>query len=729
MGTYNHHYVILISIGGLLLYNSILVLISILIVYMACYSSFDLFQLVKNGEKNSRLLFLASTFTMGFGFWILSFISLMVTNVNATANYRIPITALSMVVGICFSGMAFYALLDKEKKKSRIFVSGLFFSFSLISVLIISLYSIGSMVQFHLPLLMFCFILLFLGFSSCIWMSYYRVKPLFIPEKWVRFFCSSIMTIICLVNHFLLLKTIVAPIIVEHIHAYEDSFIIYVSLFVAILVLGGLIGTSTLIGEKLDVNNINVRDMQLALDESSIVAFTDNNGIITYVNDKFVEISKYTRDELLGQNHRLINSGHHSAEFFRELWETISKGETWSGEILNKAKDGSFYWVDTVIVPFLNKKGAPYQYVSIRRDITEQKKINLQLEESIREVSDITFALEQSSIIAFTDKRGVITKVNAKFCEISGYTRNELIGNTHRIINSGYHSKEFFQKLWSTISNGEIWKGEIRNKTKFGTYYWVDTTIIPFLDKNNKPYQYLAIRNDITEKKRTEEVLHRQDKLAAVGQLAAGVAHEIRNPLTSIKGYTEFLSLDEQDSTKNEYFTIILDEIDRVNAIVEEFMLLSKPSELHLEKKSILPIIEQVSTILDYQLRKSKIALDIIHEEELYMVECDGNKLKQVFLNFMKNAIEAMPQGGNLSVHIKKVQEEIHILFKDSGIGMSKEQVKRIGEPFYTTKNNGNGLGLMVSFKIIENLHGKVYIDSEEGKGTSFHITLPNAEL
>lgn len=695
---------------------------------MACYSSFDLFQLVKNREKNSRFLFLASTFTIGFGFWILSFIDMMITNVYATANYNIPITILSMVVGICFSGMAFYALLDKEKKKRRIYVSAFFFSLSLLSVSIIGFYSIGSMVYYQIPQLFISFILLYIGFWLSIWLSFYPVNIPVLLKKWIRPLCSLLMTSVCMVSHFILLSNISAPEISVAKDSYESSFIIYIALFVSVLVLGGLIGTSTLIGERIDVGTIDVRDMQHALDESAIVAFTDNNGMITYANDKFVELSKYSREELLGQNHRIVNSGHHSPEFFRELWNTINKGEIWRGEILNKAKDGTHYWVDTVIVPFLNKEGSPYQYVAIRRDITEQKNVQLQLEESVREVSDITYALEQSSIIAFTDKRGIITKVNSKFCEISGYTREELIGKTHRIVNSGYHSKEFFRNVWQTIAQGEIWKGEIRNKRKDGTYYWVDTTIVPFLDKNNKPYQYLAIRNDITEKKRTEEVLHRQDKLAAVGQLAAGVAHEIRNPLTSIKGYAEFLSMDETEKDRQEYFDIILDEIERVNSIVEEFMLLSKPTVSVLERKPLLPIIDNVVSILDYQLRKSKIKLNRIYEEPNLFVECDENKLKQVFLNFIKNAVEAMPNGGSIEITVKREDEDITIMIKDSGIGMSKEQIKKLGEPFFTTKKDGNGLGLMVSFKIIENLNGKVYIDSEQNKGTSFHITLPSVD-
>ncbi|WP_445487089.1 PAS domain S-box protein [Niallia sp. 03133] len=716
----------ILCIGGRILYSSILIFVSILLLYMACYTSFDLFYLVRNAEKNSRLLFLASTFSMGFGFWIMSFVGMMANNIYATATYEIPITILSMLVGICFSGMAFYSLLDKEHNKHRIYIGALFFSFSMLSVFIIGLYSIGSTIQYHLFSLFISFLLLFAGFSYSIWFSFYRTKKTILPSPFIRPFCCFVMTFVTMISQYMMLNK-TTPIKWNEISPdYYNSFIVYIVLFITILILGGLIGTSTLITEKLAVSDINVRDMQHALDESSIVVFTDNNGIITYVNDKFVEISKFQRSELIGQNHRIVNSGYHSPEFFKNLWRTIGKGDIWKGEIRNKAKDGTFYWVDTVIVPFTNKKGIPYQYVSIRRDITEQKNVQMKLEVSIKEVSDIKFALDESSIIAFTDNKGKIISVNDKFCKISGYTREELIGNDHRIINSGYHSKEFFNQLWKTILNGEVWKGEIRNKAKDGSYYWVDTTIIPFQDKNNKIYQFLAIRNDITEKKKTEEIVHRQDKLAAIGQLAAGVAHEIRNPLTSIKGYAEFLSLDETDLNRQEFFSIILEEIERVNSIVEEFMMLSKPTVAVLEKKELLPIIKNVISILDYQLRKSKTSVLLEYDKEQIFIECDENKLKQVFLNFIKNAIEAMPNGGDICIKVK-VKDKIEVTIKDSGIGMDKDQLKKLGEPFFTTKKDGNGLGLMVSFKIIENLNGKVYIESEKNKGTTFHFIFPPA--
>jgi PAS domain S-box-containing protein len=248
-----------------------------------------------------------------------------------------------------------------------------------------------------------------------------------------------------------------------------------------------------------------VGDLKAALDEHAIVAITNSQGIITFVNDKFCAISKYSREELLGQDHRVINSGHHPMEFIRDLWTTIAHGQVWKGEIKNRAKDGSFYWVDTTIVPFLNEQGKPRQYVAIRADITERKRIEDELRASLKEVGDLKTALDEHAIVAMTDPQGRITYVNDKFCAISKYSREELLGQDHRIINSGHHPTEFIRDLWMTITQGQVWKGEIKNRAKDGSFYWVDTTIVPFLNEQGKPRQYVAIRADISERKWAEE--------------------------------------------------------------------------------------------------------------------------------------------------------------------------------------------------------------------------------
>ncbi|MBY0156111.1 PAS domain S-box protein [Cytobacillus firmus] len=707
-------------------FNPILIFVAVILTIMASYTALDLFTLIKSSERNQKFLFLGGTFSLGIGIWIMNFIGMIAININASGSYNIPLTLLSMIFGISFTGMAFNRVIDRQLKTGNLFAGGFFLTMAVLSIHVTGMFAVGMNVQFSPSIFLISALIIFVSFLFSLWMLFYSKSLSYSRPIWIKPLSALIFTGAIVEGYFLLIRSssFYSNGEISRGGSPETS-LIYLVFFAGILILSGLIASSTLISKRLEASDTHLHDIQAALDESSIVAITDPKGVITYVNDKFVEISKYEEHELLGKNHNILNSGFHPPEFFQDLWKTIGSGEIWKGEIRNKAKDGSFYWVDTTIVPFLNKKNKPYQYVSIRTDISALKSAAASLKSSLKDVNDIKFALDQSSIIAFTDEKGTITNVNEKFCEISQYSREELIGQNHSILNSGLHSKEFFKNLWKTIGQGEVWKGEIRNKAKDGSYYWVHTTIVPFLNANGKPYQYLSIRNDITERKKTEEVLHQQDKLAAVGQLAAGVAHEIRNPLTTMKGYTEFLKLEETHEERQEYLSIILDEIDRVNNIVEDFMVLAKPKAAELEERDIIPIIKNVVSFLEFEARNRNVKIGFEYQQDIIQIECDENRLKQVLLNFIKNGIEAMPDGGNITVRAGIINNQVQIAIKDTGVGIPQEKLKNIGEPFFTTKKNGNGLGLMVSFKIIESHNGKVFIESELNKGTTFNIVLP----
>ncbi|MEH7441430.1 PAS domain S-box protein [Bacillus sp. JJ1122] len=708
-------------------FNPILLLVAITLTVMSSYTALDLFSLIKSSDRNKRFLFLGGTFSLGIGIWVMNFFGMLAVNLNSSASYQIPITIFSIILSISLTAMGFYTLTGKTVNKVNLFTGSFFMMLAVLAVHMLGMFSMKLNFSYDPIILMIALGMVFASFYFCFWMLFFSKSFTQGNHGWIKPLSALVVTAAIVEGHFLLSRasTIYNRNVSFVQSGIPESLISYIIVFVSVLILAGLIGSSALISKRLAVTDTNLKDITDALNASAIVAITDPKGNITYVNDKFIEISKYREAELLGKNHSILNSGLHSKEFFKEMWKTIGSGQVWKGEIRNKAKDGSIYWVHTTIVPFLNSKGRPYQYVSIRSDITQRKQAEASLKETLKEVSDINFALDQSSIVAFTDEKGIIKSVNEKFCEISKYTREELIGRDHSLLNSGLHSKEFFKNLWKTIGSGQVWKGEIRNRAKDGSFYWVDTTIVPFLNENGKPYQYLAIRNDITEKKKSEEMLHRQDKLAAVGQLAAGVAHEIRNPLTSMKGYAEFLQMDEQDPQRQEFLEIILDEIDRVNNIVEEFMVLAKPKAVELEEKNIIPIVQNVVSMLKFEARKRNVKLEFDADEDIVQIECDENRLKQVFLNFIKNGIEAMPDGGDLRVTTEIQDENVLISIKDTGVGIPPETLKKIGEPFYTTKKNGNGLGLMVSFKIIESHNGKVYIESEQNKGTTFKILLP----
>ncbi|MFJ5715263.1 PAS domain S-box protein [Neobacillus sp. NPDC093127] len=701
------------------------IIIAIGLTIMASYTALDMFTLIRTSDQNKRLLFLGGTFSMGIGIWVMNFMGLISADTDRFASYHIPLTILSIFMGVAFTGMAFLSLYAKTIRFYHLLVGSLFLTFAVIAIQVIGLYAMNLNVKYNIPLFTFSGLLIAGSFLFSLWILFSSKSYNQSHQAWLKPISAIIMSAAIVEGHFLLKRATVTTSEVLKESNTESPFFIYLVLFVSVLIIGGLIVSSTLISKQLAATDTNLKDIKAALDASTIVAITDPSGTIIYVNDKFEEISKYKQEEIIGMNHRILNSGHHSKEFFKDLWKTIQSGKIWRGEIRNKAKDGSFYWVDTTIVPFLNKKGKPIQYIAIRSDISDRKRAEGHLKETIKENNDIKFALDQSSIVAFTDARGKITNVNDKFCEISKYSREEILGKDHNILNSRYHSKDFFKTLWKTIGEGNVWKGEIRNKAKDGTYYWVDTTIVPFLNEQGRPYQYLAIRNDITERKKTEEVLHRQDKLAAVGQLAAGVAHEIRNPLTSMKGYTEFLQLDENDPERQEFLNIILDEIERVNTIVEDFMVLAKPKAVELEEKNVIPVIKNVVSLLEFEARKKNVRLSFDCDHEIIQIECDENRLKQVFLNFIKNGIEAMPNGGDLHVKTFIHDNKVQISIQDSGVGIPKEKLQKLGEPFFTTKKNGNGLGLMVSFKIIESHNGKVFVESEPNKGTTFNILLP----
>ncbi len=352
-----------------------------------------------------------------------------------------------------------------------------------------------------------------------------------------------------------------------------------------------------------------------------------------------------------------------------------------------------------------------------------------EMEQKNKELKDIQYALNASSMLSITNADGCITYVNEAFCKITRYEEFELIGKKHRIISSGHHSKEFFKVLWNTVKNGDIWRGEVKNKAKNGSIFWADTTIVPFLNNCGKPYQYVAIRKDITNSKNAEEMLIKSEKLSAIGKLAAGIAHEIRNPLTTIKGFAQFLKADIQDEKKLKYFDTLLSEIDRINFIVEEFMILAKPNVYQFKTENIISIINEIKLFLESEANLKNVQISLKNELDDIYVFCEKNQLKQVFLNLLKNAIEAMPKGGNIEINVYIKDNTVQVSIQDEGVGIPIENYKKMGEIFYSTKEEGNGLGLFVSFKIIQNHNGNVHIESEINKGTNFRISLPIAQI
>ncbi len=214
-----------------------------------------------------------------------------------------------------------------------------------------------------------------------------------------------------------------------------------------------------------------------------------------------------------------------------------------------------------------------------RRALDEKAQTESALRRSLKNLEDLNYALDQSAIVARTDVHGDITYVNDTFCTISKYSREELIGRNHRVLNSGLHPIEFFKSLYATIASGRVWRGEIRNRAKDGTLYWVDTTIVPFLDERGHPYQYVAIRNDITDRKQSEAALRDQNALAQLGKMAAVVAHEVRNPLAGIRGALQVIGRRLPAGSQEQMIAQdVVARVDTLNEIVQDLLLFARPT-------------------------------------------------------------------------------------------------------------------------------------------------------
>lgn len=365
------------------------------------------------------------------------------------------------------------------------------------------------------------------------------------------------------------------------------------------------------------------------------------------------------------------------------------------------------------------------------------------LQKAEKEIEDLRNALDQSAIVAFTDEKGNITYVNDRFCEISQYRRDELLGNNHRLINSGYHPKPFFIQLWKTIASGRVWKGEIKNRAKDGSEYWVLTTIVPFMTPEGKPFQFVAIRTDITALKKIQEEAERQraalmqsEKMASVGELAAGIAHELGNPLAAIAGRMEFLEMQIRSGrvTQDEIIrtTVTVRELaDRMASIIRGMKALSRDGAHDpFQRVSIIRVIRDVLDLSTELFERHGIRVEFNPGDAALTVHGQETQLGQVVVNLINNAKDAIRTLSEkwIRIECKERETSVEVSVTDSGPGIPKEIRDKIMLPFFTTKpmGEGSGLGLSVSMSIIRSHGGDFSIDAKSPH-TRFVITLPKS--
>ncbi len=383
-------------------------------------------------------------------------------------------------------------------------------------------------------------------------------------------------------------------------------------------------------------------------------------------------------------------------------------------------------------------------------DEAREKKIRKQNE---AELQKVTTAVEQAGEVIFiTDPDGIIQYVNPAFTTVTGYSREEIVGQNPRLLKSGKQDQAFYQDLWGTIASGRTWKGLLVNKRKDGALYTEDATISPVKDTSGRTRNYVAVQRDITEFLRIEEEraklqdqFHQAQKMEAMGTLAGGIAHDFNNILFPIIGHADML-LDDipKDSPVRKSLEQIHTGALRARELVHQILAFSRQEKNELARMKIQPIVKEALKLI-----RSTIPTTIAINQRLHSscgpVKADPVQIHQIIMNLATNAYHAMVEtGGTLTVSLNEIQVESSdpvspdlqpgtyacLSVADTGTGMDKETAEKIFDPFFTTKKRGKGtgMGLSVVHGIVKAMNGTIQVQTEPGRGTAFHLFLPVAE-
>ncbi|MDN4524354.1 PAS domain-containing sensor histidine kinase [Fictibacillus fluitans] len=408
----------------------------------------------------------------------------------------------------------------------------------------------------------------------------------------------------------------------------------------------------------------------------------------------------------------------------KSIMTLLAEGSTVpSFETQRVCKEGTRIDVSISFSAIRNMQGKVIGFCLIYRDITPQKKAERALRES--EAKYRVIAEHSKDLIAVADPSGKLLYCSPSHEGLLGLTDG--LDELNEVLYSRIHPDdwEFLRATFAKArSRKKPFTFEFRLKIYSGDWVVMETNAVPVLNEWDEIESYVTIARDITATKETEELIRKSEKLSVLGELAAGVAHEIRNPLTSLIGFAQLLK-ESDEEMKDRYIGIMLTELKRINDIVGELMLVAKPQAVHFENSSLKDMLESVVRLLDTQAIIKNVQIKLNTFGEIPPVYCVENQLKQLFINLLKNSIEAMDKGGLIKLTLTRSKGNVIVEMVDQGSGIPRDRLEKLGEPFYTTKEKGTGLGLMVCYKIVKEHFGQIHFESEEGKGTKVQVKLP----
>ncbi|MBP7556138.1 MAG: PAS domain S-box protein, partial [Chitinophagaceae bacterium] len=483
-------------------------------------------------------------------------------------------------------------------------------------------------------------------------------------------------------------------------------------------------------------------DYKVALDESSIVAITDQKGTILHANDNFCRISGFTREELIGQDHRIINSGYHPKSFIRDLWMTIANGFIWRGELKNRAKDGTIYWVDTTIVPFANEAGKPYRYVAIRSDITARKLAEEKLVQSENIYKMIASSIP-GSVICILDTKLTYLLIEGKLLEQIGYSRQQLLGKqaVSALPADVYaESEPFFQQA---LAGNTVKRESHRAGYDFITRY------IPLKDDKDQIFSIMTVSIDVSElknaqrnitelnrgleekiKNRTEQLKKSNEELEA---FSYSVSHDLRAPLRGIIGFSAILQEEygqQLDKEGQRITQVIIDNTQKMGRLIDDLLEFSRTGKKPIQKtttdfnKLVPDIVDELSPP-----EQQKIKWEI---KPLLSADVDASLFRQVWVNLLSNAIKYSRTKETPAITIGCLAEDTQTVYyiRDNGVGFDEAYKHKLFGVFQRLHDDhqfeGTGVGLALVDRIVTRHGGRVWAESKEGEGACFYFSLPS---